>query len=312
MNQDALYDALLDALYATFGQHQGFRVTHAKGMLVEGSFTATPDAAGISRAAHFQGQTLPVTVRFSNFSGIPGTRDGDPSASPRGLAIRFFMAKGLYTDIVAHSFDGFPVATPEEFLTFLQGIAASAAIPGNPQPLNDFLSTHPRAKHFLDTPKPGPESYVGIEYFGVNALSFSDAHNHSVMGRYRIEPFQKTQALNDSQAQAMPDNYLRDELTQRLKNSPVRMRLLLQLATPGDPVDDGSVSWSRLNPEIELGVITLRSIIPQDMQSLEQQRADFNPGHLIDGIEPGPDPMIQARQKIYEKALQRRHRTGQP
>lgn len=306
MNQDALYNALLDALYATFGRHPGFRVAHAKGILIKGTFTATPEAQKVSRAAHLQGKTVPVLMRFSNFSGLPGTRDGDPMASPHGLAIRFFITDTQYTDIVAHSFDGFPVATPEEFLVFLQGIASSVATPTNPQPLDNFLSTHPRAKAFLDTLKPAPASYAGIEYFGVNALSFSNARNESVMGRYRIEPLKKGSLLDDAQAQAMPDNYLRDELTRRLKKGPVKMRLMLQLATKGDAVDDGSIPWSRNNPEIELGVFTLNSVVSQSKQACAQQRADFNPGRLTDGIAPGSDPMIEARQKIYEKALQRR------
>lgn len=122
MSQSQLYDALLDALYATFGNHPGFRIAHAKGVLVGGTFVASQAAQGLSRAAHFQGEGVPVLVRFSNFSGVPSTRDGDPSASPHGMAIRFELPGGQSTDIVAHSFDGFPVATPQAFLAFCRGL----------------------------------------------------------------------------------------------------------------------------------------------------------------------------------------------
>ncbi|AKA22236.1 catalase family peroxidase [Pseudomonas chlororaphis] len=309
MNQEALYDALLDALYATFGQHPGFRVAHAKGVLAQGTFVASHGAATVSRAAHFQGQPVPVLLRFSNFSGVPGTRDGDPMASPHGLAIRFFPGNGQATDIVAHSFNGFPVATPQEFLGFLQGIAASTATPSDSAPLERFLTSHPRARQFLDAAKPAPRSYASIEYFAVNALAFSNAQGEQRMGRYRIEPLepsQRTAPLSAEQAAAMPDDYLQDELRTRLDNGPVRLRLVLQLAEPGDALDDGSIAWSRENEEVVLGTLSLDRLVPPEAQQAEQQRLDFNPGRLPDGIAPGPDPMIEARQGIYQRAMARR------
>ena len=50
-----------------YGSHPGFRANHAKGIVVEGSFTPTPAAAALSKASVFQGSPVPVTVRFSNF-----------------------------------------------------------------------------------------------------------------------------------------------------------------------------------------------------------------------------------------------------
>ncbi|OLF54276.1 catalase family peroxidase [Pseudomonas chlororaphis] len=306
MGQEALYNALLDALYATFGQHAGFRVAHAKGILVQGTFVATRSAPQVSRALHFQGGVIPVRVRFSNFSGLPGTRDGDPTASPHGLAIRFSLPDGQSTDIVAHSFNGFPVATAQDFLGFLQGIAASVATPPDPAPLAGFLAGHPRARQFLDAPKPAPRSYISTEYFGVNALEFSNLDGERRMGRYRIEPLIDEPALSDEQAAAMPDDYLQDELATRLGKGPAKIRLVLQLAAPGDGVEDGSIPWSRTNQEVELGILTLDRLIPPAAQQAEQQRLDFNPGRLPDGIAPSADPMIEARQGIYERAMDRR------
>ncbi|MCU1717488.1 catalase family peroxidase [Pseudomonas sp. 5P_3.1_Bac2] len=307
IQQDQLYDALLDALYATFGQHPGFRVAHAKGLLVAGTFTASAAARGLTTAAHLQGDTVPVVLRFSNFSGLPSTVDGDPMASPHGLAIRFTLPDGGATDIVSHSFNGFPVATPQDFLTFLQGIAASSVEPANPAPLQAFLATHPRAQAFLDTPKPAPRSYVGAEYFGVNALLFTNQQGQQQAGRYRIEPLRAEPALSDKQAAQMPDDYLQTELAERLAKGPLQLRLVLQLAVPGDNLADGSIAWSRSHPEVELGLFTLKSLIPAEQQQAQQQGLDFNPGRLVEGISPSSDPMILARQRIYERALQRRN-----
>jgi len=304
--QDGLYDALLDALYATFGHHPGFRVTHAKGVLLRGMFTATQEAAVLSRAPHLQGQAVPLQLRFSNFSGLPGTADGDPLASPYGLAVRFSLPSGEFTDIVTHSFDGFPVATPEDFLSFLQGIAANVATPADPLPLQEFLATHPKAQHFLEAPKQAPSSYAALEYFGVNSLVFSNGKGEQRIGRYRIEPLMAESALTEQQAAEMPADYLQDEIGSRLSKGPVKLRLVVQLAAPGDAVEDGSTPWSRNHEEIELGTLILDAVVPMEEQQSAQKRLDFNPGWLPDGISASHDPMIQARERIYQRAVQRR------
>ncbi|MEB7538547.1 catalase family peroxidase [Pantoea anthophila] len=305
MQSDALYDALLDTLYKTFGHHPGFRVAHAKGILVSGNFMATEEAAGLSKAAHFQGASVPVLLRFSNFSGLPATRDGDPEASPHGLAIRFFIPEQQITDIVAHSYDGFPVATPEAFLAFLSAISANVASPPDPVPLNRFLAIHPRARHFLDNATAAPVSYFSNAYFGVNAFTFIDACENKRYGRYRIEPVTPAAALSEAQARISSENYLQDDAAVQLSAGPVRMRLMLQLACTGDNVADGSLSWPRSNPEIELGTLTLHAVLPPDQQDA-QARLAFNPGRLVPGIEKGPDLMIAAREEIYKRAMTRR------
>jgi catalase len=38
-------EQLVDALSKVFGVHPGFRVNHAKGIVVEGTFKASPEAA---------------------------------------------------------------------------------------------------------------------------------------------------------------------------------------------------------------------------------------------------------------------------
>jgi catalase len=64
-------------------------------------------------------------VRFSDSTGLPLIPDNDPNANPRGLAIRFHLADRVHTDIIAHSTDGFPTRTGQEFLEFLRAAAAS-------------------------------------------------------------------------------------------------------------------------------------------------------------------------------------------
>src|SRR5689334_6699268 len=94
-----------------FGLHPGFRPAHAKGVLLTGRFTPSPDAASLTRAPHIARESTPVTVRFSNSTGLPMVPDNNPNANPRGLAIRFHLADHVHTDIISHSADGFPTRT---------------------------------------------------------------------------------------------------------------------------------------------------------------------------------------------------------
>jgi catalase len=97
---------LVDALNGVFGKHPGARAVHAKGIVLEGTFTPSGTASSISKAPHLQKVSVPVTVRFSNFAGIPDIPDNAAMASPRGFAIKFQLPDGTTSDIVAHSFNG--------------------------------------------------------------------------------------------------------------------------------------------------------------------------------------------------------------
>ena len=83
---------LLQKFDELFGVHPGFRPAHAKGIMLNGSFTPTPEGASLSKAPHLNRPSTPATVRFSNSTGIPVIPDNDPNADPRGCGIRFHLA----------------------------------------------------------------------------------------------------------------------------------------------------------------------------------------------------------------------------
>src|ERR1700719_622906 len=169
----ALSNDLIAQFDAIFGMHPGFRPAHAKGMLLTGAFTPAAEAASLTRAPHIGRASTPVTVRFSNSTGLPLVPDNDPNANPRGMAIRFHLAEHSHTDIVAHSTDGVPTHTGAEFLEFLEALAGSALAPpsdpAHPKPIEMFLGTHPAALAFVQTPKPAPTSFAREAFFGVTA-----------------------------------------------------------------------------------------------------------------------------------------------
>jgi catalase len=117
----ALSQDLLKQFDTIFGLHPGFRPAHARGVMLTGTFTPSPNAPSLTRAPHITRNSTPVTARFSSSTGLPQIPDNDPNANPRGLAIRFHLAEHVHTDIVSHSTDGFPTRTGQEFLEFLTG-----------------------------------------------------------------------------------------------------------------------------------------------------------------------------------------------
>src|SRR5580704_4150440 len=207
------------------GVHPGFRPAHAKGLMCTGTFTPSPHAAGLTRAPHANRPSTPVTVRYSDGTGVPTIPDNDPALSgPRGIAIRFHLADHVHTDIVAQSFNGFPVHTGEQFLEFLRAAAAMGA--GKAEAMGAFLASHPSAKRFVETPKPIPTSFAREAFFAVTAFKFTNADGVSRHGRFRIRPQEGTEYLTDAEAAKKSTNFLFDEIGPRLLRGPIRLGIV--------------------------------------------------------------------------------------
>jgi catalase len=305
----ALSQDILQQFDAIFGLHPGFRPAHAKGTMLKGTFTPADNAASLTRAPHVLRESTPVTVRFSDSTGIPVIPDNDPNANPRGLAIRFNLAEHVHTDIVSHSTDGFPTRTGQEFLEFLRAVAASTdPSKPSPSPVEIFLGTHPKALEFVQTPKPPPSSFARESYFGVTAMRFTNKEGVSRYGRYRIVPDAGNDHLDDSTAAGKSANYLFDEVAERIAKGPIKFRLLVQLANDGDTVDDATIHWPEDRTLLDLGAIVLTEPVPDN--DPEAKRIIFDPIPRVDGIEPSNDPLLELRAAIYLLSGRRRRAAG--
>jgi catalase len=302
----ALSQDLIRQFDTIFGLHPGFRPAHAKGVMLKGRFTPSPAAASLTRAPHLNRESTPVTVRFSNSTGVPVIPDSDPNANPRGLAIRFNLAEHVHTDIVSHSTDGFPTRTGQEFLEFLRAVAASdpSKPSPSPTPIEAFLAAHPKALAFVQAPKPAPSSFARDSYFGVTAMRFTNRDGVSRYGRYRLVPEAGNDHLPDAVAAARSNNFLFDELAERIAKGPVTFRILVQLANDGDTVDDATVHWPEERPVLDLGAVALTEPAPDNGH--EQQHIIFDPIPRVEGIDPSEDPLLELRAAIYLLSGRRR------
>jgi len=279
------------------GPHAGYRANHAKGILLSGRFTPAKGASALSKAPHFA-QAVPVIVRFSDPTGVPNMPDADPHASPHGIAIRFDLPGGSDADIVSISANGFPVSTPEDFLAMLQAVAASGPGAAKPTPIEKFFAAHPLAAKWATTPRPAPESFATLAFYGINAFKFTNAAGKSRFGRYEIIPDAGQHALDAAQAAKADPDYLMKELPERLARGPVSFHLYAQLADAADPVNDATLAWPAQRERVELGTLRLTAAVA-DQASAQKNLLYFNPLALPDGIEASDDPILLARPPAY-------------
>jgi catalase len=300
----ALAQDLIAQFDQMFGLHPGYRPAHAKGLMLTGSFKPSVEAQELTKAPHVERESTPVTVRFSNSTGLPQLPDNVADANPRGLAIRFNLAEHVHTDIVSHSTDGFPAKDGYEFLEFLRAAAASGPDVPSPKPVEQFLGTHPAALGFVQAPKPFPSSLARQTYFAVTAFAFTNADGKKRYGRYRIVPVEGNDYLSDEKVAAISANYHFDELAERVKKEPVAFTILVQVAEPGDTVDDATAHWPESRQLVELGTLELTEVVPDTLA--EQKHIIFDPIPRVEGIEASGDPLLELRAAVYLVSGRRR------
>ncbi|KAM0326696.1 hypothetical protein ACHAQA_006567 [Verticillium albo-atrum] len=325
-SNDSLPKELVDAMQGIFGKHPGFRTTHAKGLLVEGTFFPTDEAKTLSIAPHFNNASTQVIARFSVGGGLPHVADAADGATPKGVAIRFQIDDETHTDLIAHSFNGFATATGEDFLGFLQVFGAftraqailekakqsgkdtsqeEAAFRKAAGPFGAFLESHPSAKAFVNSPKPNPHTYGTITYYEPNTHILTNAEGQTTNVRYRLEPAEGEQLYPgttpaDKEALArLPASYLEDDLRQRFPDKPIVFTVQAHIADANDVLEDATVPY-KSTTFVPVGRLEINKV--SDNNDDKQQQIAFSPTPEkggIDGIRSSKDPLIQARKGVY-------------
>ncbi|MBN9509824.1 MAG: catalase family peroxidase [Alphaproteobacteria bacterium] len=285
-----------------FGVHAGFRANHAKGIVAEGHFKGSPEAAALSKASLFAGAGIPVTIRFSDATGLPTIPDGAPPANPHGMALKFHLPDGSDTDMVTNSLKFFPVASGADFRDLLLAVAASPPDAPKPTKVEQFMASHPAAPAAFATVAT-PDSFADEEYYGVNAFILINAAGARQAVRYQLVP-EKLVHLDAADAAKRPPNFLMEELPERLKRGPVTFHLKAQLAAPGDPTNDATKAWPADRKLVDLGVVTVEKIAPDSATA--ERALLFLPGQVTDGIEASDDPLIDVRNAAYAVSFSRR------
>jgi catalase len=292
----SLPEEVVDAINEISGVHPGHRAAHAKGTLLTGTFTGA--GTDLTTAAHLQGEPVRVTARFSNGGGDPNIPDY--AREGRGMAVKFYLADGGKTDIVALTLPCFFVRTPEDFLSFTQARKHPEKL------MPDWLGAHPEALTAIQAALGAdpPESYATCAYNSIHSYRFVDGGGGSRFVRYRWEPEAGQATLSGEDAKARGRDYLQEEIVERGESA---FRLVAVIATEEDAVDDPTVAWPDERERVELGRLVLTG------PELEREQGGdilvFDPTRVVDGIELSDDAVLRFRGPAYSVSVTRRTST---
>jgi catalase len=289
----------LAAITARFGVHARHRALHAKGVICTSTFTATPEAASLTRAGHMTGEPIPTTTRLSNGGGDPTVPDHAPDV--RGLATAFHLPDGTRTDILSQTLPHY--AFPDE-RGFIDALAISKPSASALVKLPGFAFRNPRA--VAELPKVNKilgrcASFAARRYYPFHAFKWVDAGGGERFVRYTWLPTVDEPDIPKAEAKRRGPDYLFDDLERRLEREPVRMQLEVQIAAAGDDVDNPSSIWPPERERLIVGTLEITAIDRGADDSIV-----MDPMRVVDGIEPSGDPVLHYRPPVYDLSHRRR------
>jgi catalase len=296
---------IINTFEAVAGRHPGYRRNHAKGLCVEGYFDSNGNGAALSRAAVFALGRTPVSGRFAVPGGNPSAPD--TSSPVRSFALQFSLADGEQWRTGMNSTPVFAVHTPAQFY---QQLLAAKPDPttGKPDPakLKAFYAANPETQPFQRWVKAHPpsSSLANAAYYSINAFLFTDASGTTRAVRWAVEP--ETPYAPITAAQQAEKNFLAADLNERLQQGPLRWHLILNVAQPGDPIDDATLQWPDDRQRVDAGTLVIERATSQE--NGECRDINFDPTILPAGIAPSNDPLLAARSAAYALSFKRRTR----
>jgi catalase len=287
------------------GIYSGFRLNHAKGVCVNGSFESNGRGTRLSRAVVFTAGRVPVIGRFSLAGGNPYVADGPEMICGLGL---LFKPDGEEWRTAMINTPVFGVRTPQGFYDRL---FASQPDPktGKPDPerMAAFLASHPetvRATKIIQS-HPASSGFDNSTYYGLNAFWFRDRNGTSTPVRWSMVPEQPFAAADTAVARG-DKNYLFGALIVSIHQHPLQWRLIITVGQPNDPTNDATIPWPDTREQVNVGTLTLDQVESEDTSPSPCRTINFDPLVLPEGIAPSDDPLLSARSAVYSQSFTRR------
>ena len=291
------------------------RVVHARGAGAHGVFRSYGTAASVTRAGFLAGDvTTPVFVRFSTVLGSRGS--ADTVRDTRGFATKFYTDEGTF-DLVGNNM---PVFFIQDAIKFPDVIHAAKPHPDReiPQAQSahdtfwDFVSLHTEATHhvFWNMSDRGiPRSFRMMEGFGVHTFRLSNAEGGTSLVKFHWKPKLGVHSLVWEEAQIIagtdPDFHRRDLADAIEAGAFPQWELGIQVMPDSpdqtfegiDLLDPTKIVPEELVPVQPVGLLTLNANPVNFFAETEQ--VAFHLGHLVPGIDPTDDPLLQGRLFSY-------------
>ncbi|KAH6649178.1 catalase-like domain-containing protein [Truncatella angustata] len=296
------------------------RVVHAKGAGAYGEFVVTHDVSDLTSASMLNavGKKTRALVRFSTVGGEKGSPDS--ARDPRGFAIKFYTEEGNW-DWVFNNTPVFFLRDPANFPTFIHTQKR------NPQSnlkdadaFWDYLSTHQECTHqvmHLFSDRGTPYSYRHMNGYSGHTFKWTKPDGSFVYVKIHLKTKQGNKTFTGTEASKMeaenPDWQTQDLFKAIQKGDFPSWDVYVQVLTPEQAegfkwnIFDLTKVWPQKDvPLRPFGRLTLNQNADNYFAEIEQ--AAFSPSHLVPGVEPSADPVLQSRLFSYPDT--HRHRLG--
>lgn len=295
------------------------RVVHAKGGGAHGVFEATHDISDLSCAKLFEvGKKTPLTLRFSTVGGESGS--ADTARDPRGFAIKMRTEEGNL-DWVFNNTPIFFLRDPAKFPHFIhtQKRDPQTHLKDNDM-FWDYLSQNPESVHqvmILMGDRGIPKGHAFQHGYSGHTFKFVNDKGEWQYVQIHVRSDQGvdfyTQEEGVKLAGENPDIHNAELFEQIEQGKFPSWTVSVQTMTQQQAeqfrhsVFDLTKVWPHAEyPLRPVGKITLNKNPENYFAEIEQ--VAFSPSHLVPGIEPSADPVLQSRLFSYPDT--HRHRLG--
>ncbi|KAE8538417.1 hypothetical protein D1P53_004771 [Cryptococcus gattii VGV] len=299
------------------------RVVHAKGSGAHGTWECTDGLEDLCLASMFQrGATCPLTIRFSTVGGESGSPD--LARDPRGFAVKFRTAEGNW-DFVANNTPVFFLRDPAKFPHFIHTQKRDPATHlggGDDSTMFwDYLSQNPESIHqlmILMSDRGIPAGWRHMHGYYGHTLKIVNDNGDWVYVQFHLISDQGNKFFTSEEASTKSPDWGQKDLYEAIERGEYpSWTMKVQVMTQ----EQAEEAWERKRinvfdlthvwphadyPLRTVGKVTLNKNPSNYFAEVEQ--ATFNPAHMIPGVEPSADPVLQARLFSYPDA--HRHRVG--
>jgi catalase len=300
------------------------RVVHAKGSGAHGVFTCTDPLDDLCSADLFstKGKKCPMTVRFSTVGGESGSHDC--ARDPRGFAVKFRTEEGNW-DLVANNTPVFFLRDPAKFPHFIhtqkRDPSTHLTHADDSTMFWDYLCNNPESIHqvmVLMGDRGIPDGYRFMHGYSGHTLKLVNKNGDWVYTQIHMKSQQGTKFLTQEESATKSPDYSQKDLFEAIQRGEFpKWSVEVQTMTPKEAEE----LWEKQ----KINVFDLTHVWPQKQFPLrkvgefvlnenainyfaEIEQVAFNPSHMVPGIEPSADPVLQSRLFSYPDT--HRHRVG--
>ena len=296
------------------------RVVHAKGSGAHGYFQVTHDISKYCDANLFNqvGKMTPVLVRFSTVGGESGSADTE--RDPRGFAIKFYTEEGNW-DLVGNNTPVFFLRDPIKFPDFIHTQKRNPQTNcKDPNMFWDYLSLNHETCHqvsILFSDRGTPYGYRCMNGYGSHTFRMVNAKGEASLVKFHFKTDVGIKNFSAEEADKMKSvnsDFATQDLFEHIeKGESATWSMKIQVMPEKDAenykwnVFDVTKVWPHSDyPLIPVGTLSLNRNPKNYFAEIEQSA--FSPSHMVPGIEPSNDRMLQGRLFSYPDT--HRHRLG--